>query len=312
MTRRKHASTARPTVRRRPTKARARAAALCPVVGIGASAGGFDAFKRFFQAMPPDSDMAFVLIQHLDPTRDSLTAELVGKSTTMRVVQVKAEMAVEPHHVYVIPPNRYLSISQRTLRLSAPAEPRGLRTPIDFFLRSLATDLRELAIGIILSGTGTDGTLGLKEVKGAGGLAIVQDPSTAQFDGMPQSAIATGVVDYVLPPERMPDVLVKYVGHAYIKGAVEAPAADEAPDQLQSILALLRTRGRFDFSCYKQGTLRRRIHRRMSLKHVEALADYAQVLRGDPDEVTALFRDLLIGVAIPRPGRIFRRWWSRA
>ena len=185
-----------------------------PIVGIGASAGGLDAFKKFFSAMPADSGMAFVLIQHLDPTRESLTAELVGTYTRMRVVQVEDGMRVEANRVYVIPPNKYLSIRERTLRLSAPTAPRSLRMAVDFFLRSLAEDQHERAIGIILSGTGTDGTLGLKEIKAAGGMTMVQDPQTAQHDGMPRSAIASGSADYVLPAEQMAEALLAYVRHA--------------------------------------------------------------------------------------------------
>ncbi|MGH8515080.1 MAG: chemotaxis protein CheB, partial [Gammaproteobacteria bacterium] len=219
--------------RRRPTpKGRSRAGAGPPaaedaapastprtclaVVGIGASAGGLEAFKHFFAAMPPDSGMAFVLIQHLDPTHQSLTAELLGKHTAMPVVEVKDEMRVEQNRVYVIPPNAYLTISGETLHLSEPAERRGLRVPVDFFFRSLADDQQERAIGIILSGSGTDGTFGVREIKAAGGMVMVQSPETTAFDGMPRSAINTGMVDYVATVENMPQVLVGYVRHWYV------------------------------------------------------------------------------------------------
>jgi len=188
-----------------------------PIVGIGASAGGLDAFKKFFSTLPAESGMAFVLIQHLDPTRDSLTAELVGTYTRMRVVQAEDGMRVEANRVYVIPPNAYLSIHERTLQLSAPTAPRSLRMAVDFFLRSLAADQHENAIGVILSGTGTDGTLGLKEIKAGGGMTMVQDPHTAQHDGMPRSAIAGGNADYVLPAEQMADALVAHVQHAPVQ-----------------------------------------------------------------------------------------------
>ena len=264
---------AKPTVRKRSSGARrrgttrgAQSPTTFPIVGIGASAGGLDAFKKFFSALPADSGMAFVLIQHLDPTRESLTAELVGTYTRMRVVQVEDGMRVEANRVYVIPPNTYLSIHDRTLRLSAPTAPRSLRMAVDFFLRSLAEDQHENAIGIILSGTGTDGTLGLKEIKAGGGMTMVQDPQTAQHDGMPRSAIASGSADYVLPAEQMADALLAYVQHAAVAATSMAVLPEKAPDPLTSALAVLRARTKFDFSGYKKGTLRRRIQRRMSLQ----------------------------------------------
>jgi two-component system CheB/CheR fusion protein len=272
-------------------------ATVFPIVGIGASAGGLDAFKKFFSVMPADSGVAFVLIQHLDPTRESLTAELVGTGTSMRVVQAEDGMRVEANCVYVIPPNKYLAIRERMLQLTAPTMPRGLRMPVDFFLRSLAEDQHARAIGIVLSGTGTDGTLGLKEIKAAGGMTMVQDPPTAQYDGMPRSAIASGSADYTLPAEEMPEALLNYRRHPYVTEAVRVSAPlEKVPDRLNSIVALLRAGTKFDFSCYKQGTLRRRIQRRMSLKHVEEIPAYVELLRRDPAEVTALFKDLLINV----------------
>src|SRR5579862_90582 len=213
-------SAARPTRARRAKRQNAVAGKVAnavpsfAIVGIGASAGGLDAFKMFFSALPSDSGLAYVLIQHLDPTRDSLTAELVSTYTRMRVVQAEDGMRVEANRVYVIPPNTYLSIRERTLRLSAPTAPRSLRMAIDYFLHSLAEDQHAGAVGVILSGTGTDGTLGLKEIKAAGGMTMVQDPQTAQHDGMPRSAIASGSADYVLRAEEMPDALLTYVQHA--------------------------------------------------------------------------------------------------
>jgi len=267
-----------------------------PIVGIGASAGGLEAFKKFFSTMPPDSGMAFVLVQHLDPTHESLTAELLGKITSMNVEQIVGDTPVRPNHVYVIPPNKYLALQQGVLQLSAFSERRVLRMPIDFFLRSLAGDRQEKAIAIILSGTGTDGALGAKEIKGAGGMVMVQDPQSALYDGMPQNAIATGAVDYVLAIEEMPAQLQRYVQHPQVKAAEARPAPERAQDQLGSIVALLKTRAGFDFGPYKKGTLSRRIHRRMGLRHVEQVGDYLQLLRNDPKEVKSLFKDLLIGV----------------
>jgi len=274
-----------------------------PIVGIGASAGGLDAFKRFFGAMPADTGIAFVLIQHLDPTRESLTADLVGSYTTMRVVQAKDGMPVEPNRVYVIPPNAYLSlgklgprITTPTLRISAPTAPRSLRMAVDFFLRSLATAQQENAIGIILSGTGTDGTLGLKDIKACGGMTMVQDPQTAQHDGMPRSAISSGNADYVLAAEKMADVLLKYVRHAAVAMATRGVPQPTKPDPLLAVVEILRARTRFDFRGYKMGTLRRRIQRCMSVRHVSDLRDYLALLRKDPAEVAALFKDLLVHV----------------
>ena len=179
------------------------------IVGLGSSAGGLDALRRFFNSMPSDSGMAFVLVQHLDPMHPSQIAALLGRCTAMSVVQVDADTPVEADHVYCMPPGRYLSISGRTLRLTEPVETGSVRMPIDFFLRSLGTDAQERGIGIVLSGTGTDGTLGLRAIKAAGGLAIAQDPATAEYDGMPRSAIADGAIDHVLSPEQMPDVLLE-------------------------------------------------------------------------------------------------------
>ena len=266
------------------------------VVGVGASAGGLDAFKKLFSTIPGDCGIAFVLIQHLDPTRKSLTAELVGSYTPMRVVQANDGMTVEPNRVYVIPPNKYLTIHEGTLRLSAPAAPRGLRMAVDHFLRSLAEDRHERAIGVVLSGTGTDGTLGLREIKAAGGMTLVQDPQTAQYDGMPRSAITSGCVDHIAPAERMTDTLLAYARHTpIIAPATTAPASDTS-DSLSNTVALLHAATKFDFSGYKSGTLRRRIERRMSLRQISEMSAYVEMLRSDPGEVAALFKDLLLKV----------------
>ncbi|MBI3784601.1 MAG: PAS domain-containing protein [Deltaproteobacteria bacterium] len=269
---------------------------MFPIVGIGASAGGLDAFKKFFGGMPADSGAAFVLIQHLDPTRDSLTAELVGTYTRMPVVQAEDGMRIEANRVYVIPPNAYLSIRARSLRLSAPTAPRSLRMAVDFFLHSLAEDQHENAIGIILSGSGTDGTMGLKEIKAGGGMTMVQDPQTAQHDGMPRSAIVGGSADYILPAEQMADALLAYVQHAAVAATSMAAPPEKTTDPLAPAVEVLRTRTKFDFGGYKKGTLRRRVQRRMSLRHLNELAKYVEVLRTDPAEANALFKDLLINV----------------
>ncbi len=210
------------------------------VVGIGASAGGLDAFKRFFSAMPGKPGMAFVLIQHLDPTHQSLTSELLARRTEMPVVEATDNLQIAVDHVYVIPPNCYLAISGEKLHLSEPLERRGLRVPVDFFFRSLAEDRHEQAIGVLLSGTGSDGTNGVREIKAAGGMVMVQEPETTEWEGMPRSAIATGVVDYVLPVEEMPKVLSRYVKHWYVNGPPPPPVAEKTPDHLSTIVGILR------------------------------------------------------------------------
>ena len=211
-----------------------------PVAGMVASAGGLDAFKKFFSAMPVDSGIAFVLIPHLDPQHDSLMVELLTRHTSMPVVEAAEGMGVEANRVYIIPPNKNMTIAGGVLRLTGPVERGSWQTSIDLFLRSLADDQLEKAICIILSGTGAHGTLGLKAVKAAGGMAMVQDPKTAASSPMPESAIATGLADYVLPVEQMPEALVKYVQHCYVNGGKVVAAIDETLDHLNQLLALLR------------------------------------------------------------------------
>lgn len=261
-----------------------------PVVGIGASAGGLDACRRFLGAVAPDCGMAFVLIQHLDPTRESLTVDLVATYTKMLVTQAQNGDRLQPNRVYVIPPNKYLSLHGKTLEVSPPTQPRGSRMAIDYFLQSLAATCGARGIGVILSGSGTDGTLGLIALKSAGGTALVQDPATAQHDGMPRSAIASGSVDLVLPPEQLADALCAPV----LKSDRKALAGDGV--QLERIVALLQEQTKFDFAGYKEGTLQRRVFRRMSLMQIARMNDYVEHLRSDPAEVDALQRDLLISV----------------
>jgi two-component system, chemotaxis family, CheB/CheR fusion protein len=267
-----------------------------PVAGMGASAGGLDAFKKFFNAMPSSSGIAFVLIPHLDPAHESLMVELLARHTTMPVVEAENDMPVEANHVYIIPPNKYMTIRGGILRLTGPVERRASQTSIDLFLHSLAEDQKERSIGIILSGTGAHGTGGLKTIKAAGGMVIVQDPATAECEHMPRSAVAAGLADYVLPPEQMPDVLVKYVQHGYFNGGTRIEASPEAADHLTQVLALLRTRTKFDFRCYRKRMLTRRIERRMGLNHVDSIHEYVTFLRNHPEEVRQLVKDLFINV----------------
>ncbi len=274
---------------RQQSGASKREPAAAPIVAIGASAGGLDAFKRFLAAAPLDSGMAFVLVPHLDPTHESLMVELLAKQTRMPVHEASEGMAIEPDHVYVIPPGKYLAFKQRKLVVTEPDALRGQQTAIDFALSSLAKERGEAAIGIILSGTGSHGTLGVKEIKLAGGMVMVQEPATAAYDQMPRSALATGLVDYVLPPEEMPKALITYARHG-----LKPPA--ELPDGLQRILALLLARVKQDFRHYRKKMMVRRIHRRMAMQQITSMDDYLEYLREHADEVHALYRDLLIGV----------------
>ena len=266
------------------------------IVGIGASAGGLEALEQLSTHMPPDSGMAFVVIQHLDPTRHSSMPEIMSRFTRMPVHVATDGMKIEPDNVYLNPPDKNMGVQDGALFLQEVEQPRGLRLPVDFFLRSLAREKGPDAIGIILSGTGTDGTLGVKAVKADGGTAFAQDPETATYDGMPRSAINTGLVDVVLPPEQMPQKLIDFVRHYDANGAVTATGKGETQEPIQQIFAVLRTRTGHDFSGYKQATIRRRLQRRMSVNGISDLAGYAGLLRKSEDEVKALMKDILISV----------------
>jgi len=270
-----------------------------PVVGIGASAGGLAAFEAFFAGMPAATDpgMAFVLVQHLDPTHKSILSDIIRRYTRMQVFEVEDGMVVRPNCVYVIPPGHDMALLNGTLQLLEPSEPRGQRLPIDFFLRSLAQEQRERAIGIVLSGTGSDGTQGVRAIKGEGGMVMVQNTASTEFDGMPRSAVATGLVDYELPPAEMPAQLIAYAAHAFGKSpkstTLQAPKVENA---LKKIFILLRAQTSHDFSHYKPSTIHRRIERRMAVHQVAGIDDYVRYLQQTPAEVEALFRDMLIGV----------------
>jgi two-component system CheB/CheR fusion protein len=268
------------------------------IVGIGASAGGLEAFEAFFAHMPPDSGMAFVLVQHLDPQHPSLLPELLATHTRMPIHSIVDRTPVAPDHVYLIPPNTTLTIDQGVLYLVTPAEARGHRMPIDHFFQSLAADQGARSIGIILSGTGSDGTLGLLAMKEHGGMTMAQAPESARFDAMPQNVIARGVVDHVLPIAQMPATLLAYVQHETLPPphiAASAPP-EQSADALRTVCAILRSATGHDFSHYKPGTLLRRIARRMQVGYVDGLAAYIERLRQDRREVEQLFQDLLISV----------------
>ena len=270
-----------------------------PIVGIGASAGGLAAFEAFFSAMPADTDpgMAFVLVQHLAPDHKSILTDLVKRYTRMQVFEVEDGMAVKPNCAYIIPPNRDMAFLNGTLQLLEPSSPRGQRLPIDFFFRSLAQDQHERAICIVLSGTGSDGTQGVRAIKGEGGMVMAQNPESTEYDGMPRSAIATGLVDYMLPPAEMPAQLIAYAAHAFGKTRRPvSPPTPKAENTLKKICILLRAQTGHDFSQYKQNTLTRRVERRMAVHQIERVDEYIHYLQQTPAEVEALFRDLLIGV----------------
>ncbi|HEY7322530.1 MAG TPA: chemotaxis protein CheB [Candidatus Binatia bacterium] len=267
------------------------------IVGMGASAGGLKAFEEFFSKMPPDSGMAFVLIPHLDPGHVSMLPELLRKYTQMDVVQVKDGAEVDPNTIYVLPPNRKMAIMQGRLILTEPTEPRGLRLPIDTFFRSLAEDQESHAIAVVLSGTGTDGTLGLRAIKEHGGFAIAQDAGSAEYNGMPQSAIQTGLLDYVLAPEKIGEALVEISRTPHLRDiGLTTPPLTEFPDVLEKLFRLLRTKTGHDFSVYKKATIYRRVGRRMGIHKIESPSQYLRFLEQNADEVTLLERDLLISV----------------
>ena len=270
-----------------------------PIVGIGASAGGLAAFEAFFSGMPADTDpgMAFVLVQHLAPDHKSILTDLVRRYTRMKVYEVEDGMAVRPNCAYIIPPNRDMAFLNGTLQLLEQISPRGMRLPIDFFFRSLAQDQRERAICIVLSGTGSDGTQGVRAIKDEGGMVMAQNPESTEYDGMPRSAIATGLVDYVLPPAEMPAQLIAYVAHAFGKRPRPvSPPTPRAEDALKKICVLLRSQTGHDFSLYKRNTLNRRVERRMAVHQIDRLDGYVRYLQQNPAEAQSLFRDLLIGV----------------
>ena len=270
-----------------------------PIVGIGASAGGLVAMEAFFTGMPGDVDpgMAFVLVQHLDPDHKSLLTELIQRRTRMKVFEVVDGMVVQVNCAYIIPPNRDMAFLNGALQLLQPTAPRGHRLPIDFLFRSLAADQHERAIGIVLSGTGSDGTLGVRAIKAEGGMVMVQTPASCEFDGMPQSALATGLVDLELPPAEMAAQLIAYSAHAFGRlphqASLSAPSNENA---INKIFVLLRAQTGHDFSQYKPNTIERRIERRMAVHQIDSLESYLKYLQQTPAEVLALFNDLLIGV----------------
>ena len=269
------------------------------MVGIGASAGGFEAFRHFLERLPPDTGMAFVYVQHLDPARKSLLVELLGRVARIPVLLAEDGMRLEPNRVYVIPPDATLTIEHGEVQLAVPAPAREFRRPIDSFLMSLAEDQGERAVGIILSGSGADGSQGVRAIKEHGGLTLAQ-ASTEDHAmlGMPSSAVATGQVDYVLPVEEMPDKLIEY--HRHLISVMPEKGVDgtrqDTPQYLARICQMLRKAVGHDFAHYKEQTLVRRIQRRMQVLQIDGVPAYIEHLRAEPGELQLLFQELLIGV----------------
>ena len=300
------------------------------MVGIGASAGGLEALEQFLSHVPPDSGMAFIIVQHLDPTYKGMLPELLQRATPMPVQQVKDRMKVQPNCVYVIPPNKDLSMLSGKLYLLEPAAPRGLRLPIDSFLRSLAMDQQERSVGVILSGMGTDGTLGLRAIKEKAGVVLVQEPASTKFDSMPRSAIDAGLADFVAPAGELPGKLMAYLQHSPFIPKASPFLEDKMQSHLEKAVVLLRAHSGHDFSLYRRSTLYRRIERRMGIHQIGKIAQYVRYLQENPQELDLLFKELLIGVtnffrdpevweqlrdqaikplmASPAPGRTLRAW----
>lgn len=274
--------------------------AAFPIVGIGASAGGLTALEQFLSHVPPQSGLAIVVVQHRDPHSEGMLVELLQRHTPMPVLQALDQMLVEPDHVYVIPPGRDLSLLHGVLHLFEPTEARGLRQPIDFFLKSLADDRQHNSIGVVLSGMGSDGTLGLRAIRQAGGASFAQTPASAQFDSMPRSAIDADVVDAVAPADELPAKVIAFVKRIRLVGDIQAQVEAEfqrtAAGFLDKILVLLRTHTGHDFSAYKKNTIMRRVERRMGLHQLPRIDDYLRYVRENPKEVELLLGELLIGV----------------
>jgi two-component system, chemotaxis family, CheB/CheR fusion protein len=293
-------SGARPSRSGRPDLARELTSSpRFPIVGIGASAGGLEAFTQLLRALPNNTGMAFVFVQHLDPTHETILTDLLSKVTGMPTSQVQDGTPVQPDHVYVIPPNHSLTVSGGILHLGSRDSSHGRHLPIDIFLASLADDQGARAIGIILSGTGSDGAVGLRAIKSAGGVTFAQDERSAQHAGMPHSAVVAGAVDLVLPPDKIAVELTRIARHPYVESSATSQAdADLAskPDGLQGIFRILRSTTGTDFQGYKPATVRRRVARRMLLHRIDTLESYARHLRQHPAEVQALHDDLFVTV----------------
>ncbi len=266
------------------------------IVGMGGSAGALEAFEQFFENLPEQTGLAFVIVTHLDPNHKGVMPELLQRITPMKVLQARDGMPVHADTVYVIPPNKDLGLLKGTLHLLEPSAPRGLRLPVDFFFRQLAEDQKERAIGVILSGMGTDGTKGLLAIKEQNGATLAQDPQSAKYDGMPRSALEKGLVDFVAPAEELPTKLLDYTRQFLKIRSTEPTLEKKAFGAFQKALLLLRTQTGQDFSLYKRNTILRRIDRRLSVHQITSLTHYVTYLQDNPEEIDLLFQEMLIGV----------------
>lgn len=282
-----------------PVSGRSPASGGFAIVGIGASAGGLEACRKLIRALPKKSGMAFILVQHLDPTHESMMVGLLTAFTSMKVLQAVDGMLIERDHLYVIPPGTYLSVLGGAIHLSQPKVRHGMRFPFDFLLHSMADEYGKRAVCVVLSGTGTDGSAGLKAIKANRGLVAVQEPKEAGYDGMPRNAIITGLADYVLPVEDIADKLVEHSRSLRKSFAEDGEIVPEVPrDLVPTIVELLRETTAHDFTLYKRGTLKRRIERRMTLSSIDIddMEKYLGILRQDAQERELLSQDLLINV----------------
>ena len=265
------------------------------IAALGASAGGLEALENFFSHTPPDTGVGFIVVQHLAPDHKSALSELLARHTQMPVEQARDDAKVEPNHVYIIPPNATLTIEEDRLRVKAPEAPRG-QLPIDTLFRSLAEDREEDAVCIVLSGTGSDGTIGLAAIKENGGMAMAQSIETAKYDTILRSAIATGLVDHILPVEEMPAKLIAYASHLSSLDGKTDGMKKQISERMGQVFNLLRRGSGHDFSGYKESTIGRRLQRRMKALQMETVGDYVEVLQRDSEEVDRLFKEFLVGV----------------
>lgn len=269
---------------------------LLGMVGIGSSAGGLEALEQFLGHVKIPSSLAFVIVQHQDPLHKGIMPELLQRATKMKVISVTDGTKVVRNCVYVIPPNKDMSVLNGVLHLFEPAEQRGLRLPIDFFFRSLGEDQRERSVGIILSGMGGDGTAGLRVIKERGGIALVQDPLNAKFDSMPRSAIEAGLADIVAPVAGLPELILPLLSQPPLRRQTGQWTDGKLQSGLEKVVLLLRIHTGHDFSLYKRSTLYRRIERRMGLHRIDKMPDYLRYLQENAQELDLLFKELLIGV----------------
>jgi two-component system CheB/CheR fusion protein len=269
---------------------------LTRVVGLGASAGGLEALQQFLAHVPPASGLAYIVVQHLDPTHKAMLTELLQRSTAMPVHEATGSMRVIPDAVFVIPPSTELTLVGGRLHLSEPAQPRGRRLPIDVLFSSLARDQGERAIGVVLSGMGSDGTVGLQAIKAAGGLTFAQEPASAQFDSMPKSAIDAGACDIVAAAGELPHRILQVAAKHPVTAHGTAATDQDSAQSLNAILRLLRERSKHDLTLYKITTVKRRIERRMGVHGLDTLTGYRQFVQENPQELDLLFKELLIGV----------------